>query len=92
MFDHAEFSDDDLEDREYPDQDDCDEDDSDNSDLDTVACPECHRQVYEEVEQCPYCGHFITHDTRVWAGKPWWWIALALAGITGLIWVLVIGV
>ena len=86
MSDRAEFSDDDLEDHEYP-----DEDDADDSDIETVECPECHRQVYEEAEQCPYCGHFITHDTRVWAGKPWWWVAIALAGIVGLIWVLALG-
>jgi uncharacterized paraquat-inducible protein A len=87
MSDHSEFADDDLDEREYP-----DDDQSDDDDPETVECPECHRQVYEEAEQCPYCGQYITHDTRVWAGKPWWWTALALAGIVGLIWVLVIGV
>ena len=85
MSDHTEFSNDDLDDREYP-----DEDDSDDDDPETIECPECRRQVYEDAEQCPHCGHFITPDTGVWAGKPWWWIALALLGIVGLIWALVV--
>ena len=83
MSDHTGWSADDLDDREYP-----DEDEGDDDDLDTVECPQCHRHVYEEAEQCPHCGHFITHDTRIWAGKPWWWIALALLGGAAVIWVL----
>jgi predicted amidophosphoribosyltransferase len=86
MSEHTEFSDDDLDEREYP-----EEDEADDDDLDTVECPECHRQIYEELEQCPHCGQYITHDTRAWPSKPWWWTALALAGIAGLIWALVVG-
>jgi hypothetical protein len=84
MSDHTEFSDDELDDREYP-----DEDESDDDDLETIACPQCRRQVYEEAEQCPHCGHFITPETHVWSGKPWWWTALAIVGMVALIWALV---
>jgi hypothetical protein len=87
MSEHTEFSDDDLDDREYP-----DDDESDDDELETIECPQCGRQVYEEAEQCPYCAHFITRETRVWSGKPWWWIALALLGIAAMIWTLVVGV
>ena len=84
MSDHTHWSDDELDEREYP----GDDDDFDDSDLETVACPKCGRQVYEEAEQCPHCGEYITHDTRVWSGKPWWWIVLALAGIAAALWAL----
>jgi hypothetical protein len=84
MSDHTHWSDDELDEREYPDEEDDAADDSDT--LETVECPECGREVYEELEQCPHCGQYITHDTRVWTGKPWWWIALALLGIVAVLW------
>ncbi len=83
MSDYTDHSADDLHDREYP-----DEDDGDDDQLDIIQCPQCQRHIYEEAEQCPHCGHYITADTRVWSGKPWWWIALALLGAAAVIWAL----
>ncbi len=54
----------------------------------TVACPNCRADVYEDAEQCPVCGEYITHSTSVWADRPWWWIALGLAGIIAVIFAL----
>ncbi len=70
-----------LEDREYPDPDDGDEDD-----LDTLPCPECGKHFYEELEQCPHCGQYVTHSTSALAGKSWWYVALALLGVLAVIW------
>ena len=77
---------DDLDDREYPDADSW-EDDS----TDTRACPACGTDVYEDADQCPVCGEFLTPDTRLWSDKPTWWIILGILGIVTLIAALVIG-
>lgn len=40
-----------------------DELDSDD-DQSTVTCPNCRKQVYDDAEQCPYCGHYISEAER----------------------------
>jgi len=74
---------DDLADYEYPDEDDSDE-------KDFVTCPVCGRDVYEELQQCPHCEHYIVHDTSIWSGRPTWWILLAVLGIISVLYFLVL--
>jgi hypothetical protein len=81
------WSDDDLLDREFPDEDD---DDDDEPTL-TSQCPRCGVDVYEDVEQCPLCGTWITSNTTPWAGRSWWWVALGVLGIIALVWALSLG-
>jgi len=81
------WSDDDLDDREFPDED---LDDSDDE-TPTHECPRCGVEVYEDADQCPLCGAWITSDTSPWAGRSWWWIAIGLLGTIGLIWALSLG-
>ena len=69
-----------LDDREYPDADPRDDDDAE-----TVVCPECGTDVYEDADQCPECGMFMIRDTHIWRGKSLWWIALGLLGIIAVI-------
>lgn len=71
---------DDLHEWEYPDA----ELTNDES-AETIVCPECGADVYEDADQCPACGYFIMHDTNVWSGRSLWWIALALLGIVAVI-------
>lgn len=77
----------DLDDREYPDVDPWEDDDS----TDTVECPQCHADVYEDAEQCSACGEFMLRTQSGWSDKPIWWIALGLLGIITLIVALLIG-
>ena len=49
------------------------------------VCPECGVEVYEESEQCPVCGCYITHHHSVWHGKPTWWILLGALGIAAAV-------
>ena len=44
--------------------------------------------VYEEAEQCPYCGWYVTQTTSTFAGKPFWFVLLGIAGIVAVISVL----
>ena len=40
---------------------------------DTVPCPHCGREIYDEAERCPYCESYISEeDTAQPARKPWW--------------------
>jgi len=49
----------------------------------TAACPACGAEVYEDADRCPACGRYITPG-GAGSMKCWWWIALALAAL-GLI-------
>jgi predicted amidophosphoribosyltransferase len=54
----------------------------------TITCPACGAEVYEESPACPVCGEYITSTPSTgsqWAGKPWWYVALALFGIFSVI-------
>jgi endogenous inhibitor of DNA gyrase (YacG/DUF329 family) len=31
-------------------------------DTDTVPCPQCGRDVYEDAERCPSCGLYLTRE------------------------------
>lgn len=76
---------DELDDREYPDDDDYDDDDHLSE---TVACPECGAEIYEDAVRCPACGQYVTPGAgSLWTGRSPWWILLALAGIAAVIWV-----
>ena len=58
---------------------------------DTLPCPNCGQDVYEDAPQCPSCGHYVTHDTRPLSGRPAWWVVLGLIGAAALVWLLVTG-
>jgi len=64
---------DELDDDEYPDEDDLDDETSE-----TLPCPECGAEVYDDAVRCPACGAYITFDTRPLSGQPAWWIVLGL--------------
>ncbi len=74
-----EESGDELRDEEYPDC--CNDDDL----AETVSCPECGAVVYEDAQQCPVCGTYIIHRADVFAGRPAWWIVLAVLGVLAII-------
>jgi hypothetical protein len=57
----------------------------------TVPCPACGAEVYEDADQCPACGEYITADTRIWSGKPTWWIILGVLGILAVMAALLLG-
>lgn len=54
----------------------------------TLPCPHCGTEIYEEAEQCPVCGNYVTFGTSIWSGRPIWWIALALVGLVATVLVL----
>ncbi len=65
-----------------------DDEDSGDDFTETVPCPHCGANVYEDAVQCPACGTYIIHNTSPWTGRPIWWVVLALLGILATVWVL----
>ena len=74
-----------LEDHEFPDEDDLDEDPNE-----TLPCPECGAEVYEETPRCPHCGSYVTFSAHPFQGRSWWWIGLGILGIVAVVVVLAI--
>lgn len=57
----------------------------DDDELELLPCPSCGKDIYEETEACPYCGEYVTHSTSALAGRPLWYVALAILGIVSVI-------
>ncbi|MCA9026639.1 MAG: zinc-ribbon domain-containing protein [Planctomycetaceae bacterium] len=64
---------------EWPD-DSCNEDE-----VDLRPCPSCGAEIYEDAEQCPYCGEYVVWSNSAFSGKPLWWIILGLIGMVAVI-------
>ncbi len=43
-----------------PDESDRSEDQWDDGEVEELSCPSCGGSVYEETQQCPHCGDWIT--------------------------------
>jgi len=67
-----------------PDEDESPDENADDS-TETVPCPSCGAEVYEDAPQCPYCGSYITGHNSLWAGRSVWWIVLAVLGLVATI-------
>ncbi|WDI44208.1 hypothetical protein [Bremerella sp. P1] len=57
------------------------DDDQDN----TMICPECGAEIFDDVDVCPVCLHAIIHDTSPWSGKSFTWILFGILGIIATI-------
>ena len=51
----------------------------------TVGCPACGAEIYEDADRCPVCGQYVTRGRGVWAGKSWWWVLIGLIVLAMLI-------
>ncbi len=67
-------------------------DDHDEDEADVLPCPSCGQMVYEDSDQCPYCGDWIIPLS----GQPRWTrlvgamlVVALLLGLIGLIRLLV---
>lgn len=75
-------------DRELPDEADMDSDDDDEL-AETVPCPYCRQEAYEQAELCPHCGRYMS-DEDAPARKPAWLVVAVFVCIVLvlLVWVL----
>lgn len=73
------------------DSDDFDDSPDDDSEVaEVIRCPACGADVYEDAEQCPECGEWITFSTRPFAGRSLWFIVIGALGIGATIAALVL--
>ena len=61
----------------------------DNDGPDTLPCPACGADIYDDSERCPVCGEYVVMRTGSGPRRTWWWIALGLALLAMLLFVLV---
>lgn len=68
-----------LEDWEYPDEDEAAEQST------TTACPNCRAEMYDDAEQCPRCGEYVTRAQANWSHFPPWVYAGAVIALLGMV-------
>lgn len=61
-------------------QDHDDQDDGVDDAIHTQPCPHCQADVYEDAEQCPSCGNYLSREDSV-ERKPVWVVIGALAAL-----------
>lgn len=52
---------------------------------DSVPCPACGCDVYEDADQCVHCGEWIIPSATGAAGLHWVWIAAAVLAAGAMI-------
>lgn len=65
--------------------DDVDSRDLAGDDRDTMRCPNCRKHIFDDVEQCPYCKHWIAQHA---AHRPLWIIIVAVLCLAALVYAL----
>lgn len=62
-------------------------DDYGDDDIETVPCPDCGGEVYEDAVHCPHCGEFIDWRAArsIFDGRPNWWVGLGVLGLVATI-------
>ena len=64
-------------------------DEADGDAENALLCVNCHKPIYEDAEQCPYCHHYVTDEddelheasadeVSYYRHKPWWIIVGAV--------------
>lgn len=51
-------------------------DESWDEETDTILCPDCNEEIYEEASQCPYCGSYVLEDQ--YPSRPPWVVLTAV--------------
>ena len=78
-------------------EEDDDLDDEDDSGFSTapddddpfVPCPHCGTDIYDEAEQCPACGQYLSREDEPARPKPWWIVlGVAICLVIVILWML----
>ncbi len=59
--------------------------DHDPDEDETMPCPYCRADVYDDAEQCPSCGKYLSREDAPWR-KPWWVVAGVMACLAMVTW------
>ena len=64
---------------------------SDDEPAETLPCPNCGTEVYEDAPACPVCGEYVTRSRVATAGMPRWFATLGLVGVVIVVLMLIAG-
>ncbi len=53
----------------------------------TLPCPSCGVDVYEDTDRCPACGEYITPRWATSSAQPIWWLFATFAAIAAVIYI-----
>ena len=53
----------------------------DDEQTDTLRCRHCGEEIFADADRCPVCGKDAPAGGSLWAGRPIWWLLLAVIGI-----------
>ncbi|MHC4294952.1 MAG: hypothetical protein ACYSTL_05145 [Planctomycetota bacterium] len=59
----------------------------DDAPSETVPCPLCSAEVYEDADRCNICGQYISPHLQNQPLQAIWWFLLMIVGIAAVIWV-----
>lgn len=65
-------------------------DSDDDSDV-TIACRYCGADMYDDAEQCPHCGQYLSTEDAPHQGKPWWIVVVVVLCLVSMLWWIVAG-
>ncbi len=69
---------------EDPDLDDYGFDEDGDEDNDTVPCPNCGEDIFDDAPQCPYCGMYVIDSaTTTQAGWVKWTAIILIVAMIG---------
>jgi hypothetical protein len=55
----------------------------------TMPCPHCGEDVYDDAEQCPSCGQYLSREDAPATVRPWWIvIGVAVCLVIVVLWAL----
>ena len=66
--------------------DDVDAEPDDSEGEPTVPCPACGRDMLEDCDHCPACGHWRNDDEEKPTPRPAWVVATAVACLAVALW------
>lgn len=81
--------DDDFADDDFDDDDHSGFDTSGDDQDTTLPCPHCGEDVYDDAEQCPQCGRYLSREEAPTGSRSWWIvIGVAVCLVIVILWVL----
>jgi hypothetical protein len=59
--------------------------DGDSDDGDTMPCPHCRREIYDDSERCPHCGEYLGGSDEPGTGKPLWVVVTVIVVLAAIL-------